>query len=72
MLSLIESAPTYIDRVSYFHPLLKTFLANFHAKIDIFIIHRQSVNKTVTVFSILTKSGKLSSYLTNKINKIAC
>ena len=34
----------------------KTCLANFHANIDIFIIRRQSVTTTVTVFSILTKS----------------
>ena len=41
----------------------KPLLANFHANIDIFIIHGQSVTISVTVFSILTKNDLLSYYL---------
>ena len=62
---------TYIDIVPNFSFLLKTTFSYLHANMILFIILRQPVIISGTVFSNLTKVDKLSSYLTSKINKIA-
>ena len=65
-----ESGDIYRQSLIFSSITKNIFLANFHANKDIFIIHRQSVTISVTVFYILTKNDQLSFYLTSNINKI--